>query len=125
MVKEFKIDSLTTKTVNIQGEDKEVWVVNGKADSFKGKWNNHWAVGKTVKADVVEKGKYITLKCPPELKQNFSNPKLDEILEKTNKILKILEHDKPYGERSEFIPPPEQPNEEVSDEDIAPVDQPF
>lgn len=123
MIKEFEIKSLTTKVVKTKDGDKEVWVVNEKGDAWKGKWNADWEIGKTVKADVIDDGKYVSLKCPPELRPSFNNPKNDEILENTQKILKILEANKPYGERSDFIPPPSQP--EAVDTDIKKEDIPF
>lgn len=98
MVKEFKITSLSSETTHSdQYGDGEKWIVNGKADSFKGKWNSGWKVGDMVKADIVKKNyngvEYTHLKCPPELRKQggFGGEDIKIINAKLDKILAILE----------------------------------
>lgn len=68
---------------------------------LEGKWNQGWATGQEIEVNVKEenfKGKvYNKIEAP---QGQFGNPKLDEILENTKKILALLNNNysKPTGD---------------------------
>lgn len=78
--KQLRIETLDTIQKTIQGQQKDLWIVNGKWESFKGKWNAGWAIGGNAQGLFVENdynGRiYYSIKCPPELntgKGNYGN----------------------------------------------------
>lgn len=54
MKQTITIQSLESREVNTKNGPLTKFIVNRQYSAFKGQWNQDWAVGKTVEADVVE-----------------------------------------------------------------------
>lgn len=95
-VQNIKIERMKETTQVINGETKRKWLINNpKTSVFVGKWNADWKVGMDVKADVVQNGEFINLKCPPDMKPAFAGGGADNNLLKSidanvKKILDVL-----------------------------------